>query len=228
MRDEFPRWGAYIRNAIVEPAVTRDLLALAEVRRPALLRQLLAMCASSPAQIVTLQKLQGQLQDRGALDTIAHYLHLLEEAYLVAGLDKHSDRPARRRASPPKLITLNNALLAAIDPRGIPDRTIDAARFGAWVENACLAFAWNSGQHVSYWRQEPWEVDAILEGTWGRWAIEVKTGPYTAADLRGLAEFTRRHPRYQPLVLCSPAHVGAASRVSIRAMPWTRFLLEGP
>jgi len=39
-----------------------------------------------------------------------------------------------------------------------------------------LAHAWNSGQVVSYWREEPLEVDGILEGSWGKWAIEVKTG----------------------------------------------------
>jgi predicted AAA+ superfamily ATPase len=40
--------------------------------------------ASSPAQIVSLQKIQRRLQDAGALETVAHYLALLEEAFLVA------------------------------------------------------------------------------------------------------------------------------------------------
>ncbi len=79
------RWAAYVRDAIVEPAIGRDILALATVRRPALLRQVFPVAASSPAQVVSLQKLQGQLQDRGALETIAHYLALLEGAYLIRG-----------------------------------------------------------------------------------------------------------------------------------------------
>jgi predicted AAA+ superfamily ATPase len=119
------------------------------------LRQVFGVCASSPAQIVSLQKIQGQLQDRGALETIAHYLSLLEEAFLVAPLAKHSPRLARRRAAPPKLVTLDNALCAVVDPRGIPDPSTDPTRFGAWVENACLAHAWNAGQRVTYWREEP-------------------------------------------------------------------------
>src|SRR6185312_11926119 len=84
------RWSAYVRDAILEPAIGRDILALAPVRKPALLRQVFGVCASSPAQIVSLQKIQGQLQDSGALETIAHYLELLEEAYLVAPLKKHA------------------------------------------------------------------------------------------------------------------------------------------
>ncbi|HVE87764.1 MAG TPA: AAA family ATPase, partial [Myxococcales bacterium] len=176
LRGDPVRWSAYVRDSILEPAIGRDLLGMAVIRKPALLRQVFAVCASSPAQIVSLQKLQGQLQDAGALETIAQYLSLLEEAFLVAPLQKHSTRAARQRASPPKLVTLNNALVAVMDPRGIADRATDPGRFGAWVENACLAHAWNAGQRVSYWREEPLEVDAVIDGSWGSWAIEVKTG----------------------------------------------------
>jgi uncharacterized protein len=71
-QDDFPRWSAYVRDAIIEPAIGRDVLALGAVRRPALLRQVFAIAAGSPAQIMSLQKLQGQLQDSGALETVAH------------------------------------------------------------------------------------------------------------------------------------------------------------
>jgi hypothetical protein len=67
-RRDLVRWQAYVRDAIVEPAIGRDLLALAAVRRPALLRQVFGVAATSPAQIMSLQKIQGQLQDAGALE----------------------------------------------------------------------------------------------------------------------------------------------------------------
>jgi len=228
LRGDPPRWTAFVRDAILEPAIGRDLLALGVVRRPALLRQVFGVCAASPAQVVSLQKLQGQLQDPGALETIAHYLALLEQAFLVAPLPKFSPRPARQRAAPPKLVTLSNALLAAADPRGAPDPRIDPARYGAWVENACLAHAWCAGQRVSYWREEPLEVDAVVEGTWGSWAIEVKTGTVTQGDLRGLAELTRRHPALRPLVLCDRGAFEAVRRAGLRAMDWRDFLARGP
>jgi predicted AAA+ superfamily ATPase len=194
LRTDTPRWSTYVRDAILEPAIGRDILALATVRRHALLRQVVGVAASSPAQIVSLQKMQGQLQDAGALETVAHYLGLLEEAFLVAPVPKYSPRRlARRRAAPPKLVTLHNALLAVMDPQGG-----DApARFGAWVENACLAHAWNCGQAVCYWREEPFEVDGVLDGSWGKWAIEAKASGFRASDLTGLLEFTRRHPTPQ-------------------------------
>ena len=227
LRGEPERYRAYLRESIVEPAIGRDILALEAVRRPALLRQVFALCVASPAQVLSLQKLQGQVADRGALETIAHYLQLLDEAYLVTGLVKFSERLLRRRAAPPKIVVLNNALLLAGDPRGAPEAS-EPARFGAWVENACLAHAWNRGQSVSYWREEPLEVDAVLEGSWGAWAIEVKTGPFGAADLRGLLEFCRRHPRFRPLVLSGAEGAHAARRAGVDSMPWARFLLAGP
>ena len=228
LRDDLARWTAYVRDAIVEPAISRDLLALAAVRKPALLRQVFAVSASCPAEIVSLQKIQGRLQDAGALETIVHYLALLEEAFLVAALEKHSPRGMRRRAAPPKLVILNNALLAAVDPRGIPEPATEPARFGAWVENACLAHAWNTGQRVRYWREEPFEVDGVLEGSWGAWAFEVKTGPVEPADLRGLLEFTRRYPTYRPLVLCDAPRRAAVERAGVEAIGWRDFLLAGP
>lgn len=227
-RHDLPRWSAYVLEAILEPAVGRDLLALAVVRKPALLRQVFGLCASVPAQIVSLQKIQGQLRDRGALETIAHYLALLEEAFLVVSLGKYSVRPLRQRAAPPKIIVLNNALLAVMDPRGIPDRGSDAVRWGAWLENACLAHAWNSGQKLTYWREEPFEVDAVLEGSWGRWAIEVKSGRASVADLQGLLRFVERYPKFRPLVVGDEEALPAAERAGIEAMLWCDFLLDGP
>lgn len=227
-RDDPLRWRAYVRDSIIEPAIGRDVLALGVVRRPALLRQISAVAIGTPAQIVSLQKLQGQLQDRGALETVAHYLALLEEAYLVASLQKFGAHEHRRRAAPPKLVVLNNALLSAMHPQGAPDQSREPARFGLWVENACLAFAWNTGQRVMYWREEPFEVDCITEGSWGAWAIEIKTGTIESTDLRGLLEFCRRYPRYRPLVVTAPGDESQARRVGVTSISWSDFLLSGP
>ncbi|MDO8836385.1 MAG: ATP-binding protein [Vicinamibacterales bacterium] len=228
LRRDVGRRTAYVRDAILEPAIGRDLLALGPVRKPGLLRQVFGVAVHSPAQIVSLAKIQGQLQDPGALETISHYLGLLEDAFLVATLPKFTVRPVRQRASPPKLVTLNNALLTVLHPEGAPDPATAPARFGAWVENACLAHAWNAGQTVRYWREEPLEVDAIVDGSWGAWAIEVKTGDIDPARLRGLAEFTRRFPQYRPLVLCDERGHAAVSRLGLRPRLWSDFLFDGP
>ena len=222
------RWRAYVRDAIIEPAIGRDVLALGSVRRPALIRQVFAIATSLPAQIVSLQKLQGQLQDKGALETVAHYLTMLQEAYLLAALEKFATRAHRRRSAPPKLITLNNALLSAMHPDASPDPAKEPPRFGAWVENACLAFAVNQGQRVMYWREEPLEIDGVFEGSWGNWAVEVKTGSFDIHALKGLLEFCRRNPRFTPLVITAPGSESVPRRHGIRSVSWVELLISGP
>jgi len=222
------RWRAYLRDAIIEPAIGLDMLALGTVRRPALLRQVFAVAVGSPAQIISLQKMQGQLQDSGALETVAHYLALLQDAYLIAPLEKYAAQAQRRRLAPPKLVTLNNGLLSAMHPDGPPDREGEPARFGQWVENACLAFAFNQGQQVTYWREEPLEIDGVFEGSWGDWAVEVKTGRFSSQDLRGLLEFCRRYPAFTPLVITAPGDEETARRFGIQGISWVDFLFSGP
>lgn len=222
------RWRAYLRDAIIEPAIGRDMLALGTVRRPALLRQVFAVAIGSPAQIISLQKMQGQLQDSGALETVAHYLALLQDAYLIASLEKYAAQAHRRRSAPPKLVTLNNGLLSAMHPDGAPDREREPARFGQWVENACLAFAFNQGQQVTYWREEPLEIDGVLEGSWGNLAVEVKTGRFGGQDLRGLLEFCRRYPAFTPLVITAPGDEETARRLGLQGISWVDFLFAGP
>jgi predicted AAA+ superfamily ATPase len=222
LREQLPRWKAYLRDSIIEPAIGRDILMLEPVRKPALLRQLFLVSLGHPAEIISLQKLAGELHAGGALETVAHYLAVLEQAYLMAPLEKYSARMTRRRAAPPKIVVLNNGLMAAsqdIDP--------SHPRWGAWVENACLAHAWNRGQSVSYWREEPWEVDGVLEGSWGQWALEVKTGNFATRDLAGLLEFCRRYPKFQPLVLCSTDRARDVI-AGVHFMSWRDFLLDKP
>jgi hypothetical protein len=50
-----------------------------------------------------------------------------------------------------------------MDPRGIADAADEAARFGPWVENACLAHAWNAAEVPAITWQE-----FLLDGPPGR------------------------------------------------------------
>jgi hypothetical protein len=74
----------------------------------------------------------------------------------------------------------------------------------------------------------PLEVDGMLGGTWGSWALEIKTGGFRVDDLKGLAEFTRRHRRICPVVLCDESEPETARRAGMEAIPWKQFLIRGP
>ena len=146
----------------------------------------------------------------------------------MTGLAKLSRHEIRRRAAPPKLVVLNQGILAAMAPEGPPSPGDDPARWGRWVENACIAHAWNAGQTVRYWRAAPLEVDMTISGSWGRWAVEVKTGRFSSADLAGLLELCRRRQELAPLVLCDPGHERGAQNAGVEVMTWQDYLLHGP
>jgi hypothetical protein len=96
------------------------------------------------------------------------------------------------------------------------------------LKSFVLPRIWNSGQGVSYWREEPLEVDGVLDGSWGKWAVEAKTGKFQMKDLTGLIEFTRRYPAFKPLVICGADGLPTAERAEIAAISWQEFLLSGP
>jgi predicted AAA+ superfamily ATPase len=224
--DQPDRWLQYVRDSMIEPAIGRDILQLERVRKPALLRQVFALAASQPAEIMSLEKMAGVLAEKGALETIAHYLGLLEEAFLVKPVRRFSGAEIRRRKSPPKLVMLNNALLCAVGSGSPPTAAGEPGRWGRWVENACLAHAINAGREVHYWREEPWEVDAVIGSGDDGCLLEVKTGRYGVQDLRGLAHACERLPGLRPLVLCDPGEESVARAAGFDAAAWPDFLMD--
>ena len=160
------------------------------------------LAARTPAQIVSFNKMLGQLQDAGNTVTLAHYLHLLESSFLVSGVNVYSAGVLRQRASSPKLLFWNNALPSAL--AGIP--FAQSRRKGEWwgrlVENAVGAHLVNqlpTGAQLSYWRDGDLEVDWVLERGARLVALEVKSGVPKGA--RGLAAFARKYPKARALII---------------------------
>lgn len=191
------RWQAFIRDAIVEPVLVKDILGLSTVGKPALFRQTFELAMSYPAQEVSLQKLLGQLQDRGNVTTVKHYLELLEGAYLLRSLPKYSGSAVRRRGSSPKILPLNTALVHAFRPPAAVDQDPEwAGRILETVVGAALAAG---RDRLYYWRQGRDEVDFVVETQGELFAVEVKSG--RRKGLKGLARFLDLHPRAVPVLI---------------------------
>ncbi|MGH8934015.1 MAG: ATP-binding protein [Egibacteraceae bacterium] len=107
------RWANYILDSLVETTLSRDVLLLTRVDKPALMRQVFRLACEYSGQILSYQKMVGQLQDAGNTTTIAHYLELLAGAGLVTGLQKFSGSRVKQRGSSPKLVALNTGLISA-------------------------------------------------------------------------------------------------------------------
>ena len=187
------RWARYVRDSLIEPILSRDVLLLSRVDKPALLRRLLELACAYSGQILSYTKMLGQLQDAGNTTTLAHYLDLLAGAGLVTGLPKYAGGIARRRASSPKLQVFNTALITAQARTTLGQARGDRAFWGRLVESAIgahLANAAASGDcSVHYWRDRNREVDFVVQAGRTVVAIEVKSGRAPEA-LPGMAAFS--------------------------------------
>ena len=214
--DEPARWLAYIRDSLIETTISRDVLLLQPVQKPALLRQLFRLACDYSGQIVSYTKLLGQLQDVGNTTTLAHYLELLDGAGMVCGVRKYSGSRVRQRGSSPKLLALNTALMTASLGITFADARADAAVWGRIVETAIGAhLATDERVDLHYWREGAREIDYVVTSGRGLIAIEVASGR-RKESLPGLDAFLGLYPRARPLL------VGA------QGMQLDEFLLSEP
>ena len=181
------RWRKYIKDSLVAPAIEKDVIMTSNIYKPALMKQLFELGCSYSAEILSLTKLMGQLQDAGNVTTLAGYLEILDECALLTALQKYAKDEARKRGSIPKYQVYNNALLTAYKGRDfVTDRT-DTKAWGRWVESAVgahlLSMADELEYKVYYWREpsrnkdeKDKEVDFIIDNGSEVTAIEVKSG----------------------------------------------------
>jgi predicted AAA+ superfamily ATPase len=202
--DDPERWRRYILDSLIETTISRDILSLNRVDKPALLRRLFLLGCDYSGQILSYQKMLGQLTDAGNTVTLAHYLELLQAAGMLAGLAKFSHGRVRQRGSSPKLQVLNTALMSAQDQRLLVEARREGDYWGRLVESAVGAHLLNSSMGtnvvVTYWRERNQEVDFVLQQGKSVVAIEVKSGGRREM-LPGMEAFSRQFkPKRQLLV----------------------------
>ena len=221
--NDLARWNNYILKALVEPNIERDILAMQRVDKPALLKRLFEVAATSSGQILSYNKMLGQLQEAGNTTTLARYLDLLEKTGLVASLQNYSAGIDRHKATSPKLVVLNTALMSALSGYTFAQAQADRAFWGRLVESAVGAHLYNSATAPSrlwYWRRNRAEVVYVLERGPRLVAFEVKSGQ-RLADSRGL-ELIRQ--QYDPVqrVLVGGDGMPLEQFLSVPADDWFR------
>lgn len=201
---DLPRWKRYIIDSLVETTLSRDVMLMTRIDKPALLRQLFQLSCDYSGQILSYQKMLGQLDDVGNTTTLAHYLKLLEAAGLVAGLEKYSPGKLRQRGSSPKLTVLNTALMSAFLVDDFDQVRREPSIWGRLVESAVGAYLINQAVgttiQVYYWREGGAEVDYILTQGKKVTAIEVKSGDRQVA-LPGLEAFAKKYRPHKIIVV---------------------------
>ena len=201
--DDERKWKRYVTDSLIETVLARDVLQLQKITKPTLLRHLFALAATFPAQILSYNKMLGQLQDAGNTTTLAHYLRLLETAFLVSGLELFSRGSVRKRGSSPKLLLWNNALVNALSNRSFNESIADTSWWGRLVENAVGGYLINTlspaDYALTYWREGGCEVDFVIARGIKLWAIEVKSG--RSGKTSGLELFRARYHDARLLVV---------------------------
>lgn len=196
------RWSAYVRNALIETVLNKDILLLTPVTKPALFRQVFSISCVHASEILSLNKMLGQLQEAGNASTVASYLKLLDAAMLLKPLERYAGDRLRQKISSPKLIVLNNALINASLERRLKEVRKDGVLWGRLLENAVGASLVNNntgkGVEVFYWRDRNQEVDFVLRFGEKVLAIEVKTNRERKSE--GIRPFLRKYPAARGIV----------------------------
>lgn len=174
------RWRKYVRDSLVTPAIEKDVMLTSTIYKPALMKRLFELGCSYSAEILSLTKLLGQLQDAGNVTTLSSYLTILDQCNLLTGLQKYANDEARKYQSIPKYQVYNNALLTAYKGTAYEKDRINPDVWGRWVESAVGAYLLGGAEEgdyrVFYWREKDEEVDFIIQRQGETVAIEVKSG----------------------------------------------------
>jgi predicted AAA+ superfamily ATPase len=215
---EEDRWKNYINNSIIETSVSKDILMLTRVDKPALLKCLFELGCQYSGQILSFTKMQGQLQDAGNTTTLSHYLDLLDTSGLLAGIEKFATDIIRKRSSSPRFQVHNNALLSAQRNEYFNEIIQKPAAWGHIIESSVGAHLINNSisqnYSVYYWRDRNDEVDFILERRGKILAVEVKSND--SENKRGLEVFKKRFDPHKIYL------------ISNRGLTWHEFLRINP
>ena len=212
------RWKSYVRDSIIETSISKEVLMLTRIDKPALLENLFELGCTYSGQILSLNKIKGQLHDAGNTTTLSNYLGLPDTAGLLKSLEKYSSTQIRKRSSSPKFQVYNNALLSALQPKHLLETLNNPSEWGSIIESAIGSYPINQSfkenYSVFYWRERNDEADFVLENQSQTIAIEVKST--IAVNKKGLSSFRNR---YNP---------SATYIIDNKNLPWQEFLTINP
>jgi predicted AAA+ superfamily ATPase len=212
------RWKRYVEQSLIETSISKDILMLTRVDKPALMKRLFELGCFYSGQILSYTKMLGQLQDAGNATTLSHYLELLDTAGLLAGLEKYSANPIRTKSSSPKFQVHNNALISAQRSDTFKDISTKPDEWGRMVESAVGAHLINhsltEGFELYYWRERNNEIDFVLQRKKKIIGLEIKSGATQKAS--GMTAFQQQFKPYKILL------IGNAG------LPWQSFLQTNP
>ncbi len=188
--------GLYLREEVQQEGLVRDLDSFA---------RFLEAISFSHAALLNVTDVARECQVNRK--TVEGYIDILEDLLLSYRLRVFTRRAQRHLSAHPKLYFFDAGVYRSLRPTGPLDRPAEidgAALEGLVAQHLCAWIAYNSHRHQLYfWRTKSGnEVDFIVYGPDGLWAIEVKNArDVRPKDLRGLKEFSKDYPEAQRCLL---------------------------
>lgn len=139
--------------------------------------------------------------------TVDSWISILEDMLVAYQLHVFTQRAKRELSSHPKFYLFDAGVFRALCSISLLDTTseIEGAALEGLVAQHLVAWRdYSSEKHmVSFWRTRSGvEVDFIIFGPLGFWAIEVKNSQNVrSADLKGLHSFVEDYPEAKPIFL---------------------------
>jgi uncharacterized protein len=212
------RWKSYVKESLIETSISKDILMLTRIDKPALMRRLFELGSLYSGQILSFTKLMGQLQDAGNTTTLSNYLHLLDTAGLVGGIEKYTPDVIRQRSSSPKFQVHNTALISAQRSVHLNEVMTKPDEWGRIVESAIgahlLNYSITEKFNLYYWRDRNNEVDFVIEQNKKIIGLEVKSG--SSNTTAGMQVFQKKYDPYKILLIGN------------NGLPWQEFLQMNP
>lgn len=162
--------------------------------------------------------------------TVDNYLQILEDLLLAFSLPVFARRAKRRLVAHQKFYFFDAGVYRIVRPRGILDNTYEieglaleglvAQHLRAWV------LMQKEPHSLSFWRtQTQLEVDFVIYGPRGFWAIEVKRSANLGPnDIRGLTAFKEEYPEAVCMIIAPAARREMYHGFPV--MPLEEFLLH--
>jgi len=189
------RWKLYVIDSLIETSISKDILMLTRVDKPALLKRLFEIGANYSGQILSFTKILGQLFDAGNTTTLSHYLSLLSNCGLLGGLEKFSGSIVKKRGSSPKFQVYNNALITAYLKSDYLRTFQEPDLWGRIAESAVgthlIGHSISENYRLYYWREGDYEIDFVIEYGKKLLGLEVKSGISTAN--KGIGRFLNQY-----------------------------------
>ena len=165
--------------------------------------------------------------------TAVNYLEVLQDLLLGFTLTVFRRRARRKLTVHPKLYLVDPGVYQSLRPRGPLDRNTELAgpALEGLVAQHLRAFIAYTGSKdtLSFWRTRSGsEVDFVLYGESGLYALEVKNGSVIhPSDLSGLRAFARDYPEATPVLLYRGRRLKRGGILCLSCEDFLRALVPG-